>query len=73
MPPLIVGAWFDLLPDNLYELADKAMETPEEMKELRRLLVNSGSLLFVRFQISIFSQSDVEHHFLVASVHRDMD
>ena len=76
MPPLIVGALFDILPTNPYELAHKAMENegrpwppPDEMKELRRLIVNSGSLCFVRFQTSICSHSDVDHHLLVASVH----
>ena len=80
MPPLIVGASFDILPNNPYELADKAMENeghpwppPDKIKELSRLIVNSGSLLFVRFQNSIFSHSDVDHHLLVGSVHRDVD
>ena len=60
IPSLIVGSWFDLLPNNPYELADKFMEPegrnchpPDEMKDLGRLFVNSGTLLFARIQISI--------------------
>ena len=41
--------------------------SPDKMMELRRLVVNSGSPRFVRFQISIYY-----HHLLFAWVHRDM-
>ena len=60
MPPLVVDAVFGLILTNPYELAHKAMENegrpwppPDEMKELRRLIVNSGSLRFVEFHIFI--------------------
>ena len=79
MPLLIVGALFDILLTNPCETAHLAMENegrpcppPDKMKELRRLTVNSGSLYFVQFQISIYRHSHVDHHLLVASVHRDM-
>ena len=39
----------------------------DKMAELRRLVVNSDSLCFVRFQISIYC-----YHLLFACVHRDM-
>ena len=42
------------------------------MKELRRLIVNSGSLRFVRFQISIYCHPHMHHHLLGAWVHWDI-
>ena len=43
---------------------------PDKVKDLRRLFVNSGNLLFARIQITTFSQTDQQ--FLSASAHRDM-
>ena len=72
---LVVGAASGLILTNPYELAHKAIVKEgrpcpprDKMTELRRLIVNSGSLLcFVRFLISIYCQ-----HLLFAWVHRDM-
>ena len=58
MPALVVRAAFFIILTNPYELAHKAMvdegrpwPPKDKMTELRRLVVNSGSLCFVRFQI----------------------
>ena len=84
MPPLDVtldvGASFGRLPTDPYETAHlvivnegRPCPPPDEMKKLSHLIVNSGSLCFVLFQISIFSHSDVDRHLLVASMHQDME
>ena len=58
---------------NLYELAHKAMvnegrhwPSQDKMTELRGLVVNSGSVRFVRFQISFYCHHLLCHHLLFA-------
>ena len=72
MPPLFVDASFDVILTNPYEIAHLAMENesrpwppPDKMKELRRLIVNSDSICFVRFQICIYCHSHMHHHLLL--------
>ena len=45
---------------------------PDKMKRLICLIVNSGLLRFVRFQMSILCPPDMNYHLLYAPVHRDM-
>ena len=45
---------------------------PDEMKKLSHLIVNSGSLCFSQFQISIYCHPHMHHHLLGAWVHWDI-
>ena len=76
---LLDGASFGTNRSNAYEFAHDAMVNqgppfppPDKMKRLICLIVHSGLLRFVQFQISSLSPPDMNYHLLYASVHRDM-
>ena len=70
MPALVVGAVFFIVLTNPYKLVHKAFRdrpSQDKMAELSwRLVVNTGALHFVRFQIFFFP------HLLYAWVHQGM-
>ena len=79
MPPLLVGVSFGTNRSNPYKFAHGAMANqdppfppPDENERLICLIINSGLLRFVQFQMSIFCPPDMSYHLLYAPVYRGM-
>ena len=70
MPDIVVDASFFIILTNPYKLAHKAFRgrpSRNKMAELSRMVVNTGALCFVWFQMSIYMP-----HTLYEWVYQDM-